>query len=147
MNSVLVIGCGNSFRQDDGAGYSAAEQLKAVGLSSAVRVIACQQLTPELAIEMSNVDRVILIDASTGGSPGEVSVQKIEPLDRNDGTITHELQPWALLETARVLYHSNAEMYLVTVTGESFDFGGQLSEAVQTAMPEVHRRVNQLLDS
>ncbi|HUK27170.1 MAG TPA: hydrogenase maturation protease [Candidatus Acidoferrales bacterium] len=147
MASALVIGCGNSLRQDDGAGYCAAEQLNAAEFKSPVRVIACQQLTPDLASEMSNVDRVVLIDATAVGSPGDVLVQKVEPPDRIDTSITHELQPGALLEAARALFHSNAEMYLVTITGESFDFGAQLSRTVQAAMPEVYRRVIQLLGS
>jgi hydrogenase maturation protease len=146
MKRTLIIGCGNSFRQDDGVGYATAEQLATREFNSNVRVIACQQLTPDLAVEMSHTDRVILIDARVDGPPGCVSVQKIEPMDHSNSNITHELQPSTLLEYARVLYSSNPETYLVSVTGASFDFGRQFSDPVQAALPELHRRVRQLVN-
>jgi hydrogenase maturation protease len=146
MRRTLIIGCGNSFRQDDGVGYATAEQLATSEFKNNVRVIACQQLTPDLAMQMSHADRVILIDARVDGSPGCVSVQKIEPMDQNRSSITHELQPSTLLEYARVLYASIPETYLVSVTGVSFDFGRQFSDPVQAAIPELHRCVRQLVN-
>ena len=146
MRRTLIIGCGNSFRQDDGVGYAAARQLATDEFENDVRVIACQQLTPDLAIEMSHNDRVILIDATVDGPPGCISVQKIQPMDQNNYAITHELEPSALLEYARVLYGSNPQTYLVSVTGVSFGFGREFSDPVQAAMPELHRCVRQLVN-
>jgi hydrogenase maturation protease len=146
MRRTLIIGCGNSLRQDDGVGYVTAQQLATTESKNNVRVIACQQLTPDLAMEMNHTDRVILIDATVDGPPGCISVQKIEPLDQNGSAITHELQPSTLLEYARVLYGSSPQTYLVSVTGVAFDFGGEFSGAVQAALPELHRCVRQLVN-
>jgi hydrogenase maturation protease len=145
VRKILVIGCGNSFRQDDGLGCSIAEQLTPTEFNNCVRVLVCQQLTPDLAVEMSNTDRVILIDATVDGTPGRVSVQKIEPTDQGKSILTHELQASTLLQCARVLYASNPDTYLVSVTGVSFGFGKDFSDAVQAAMPEVTRRIKHLI--
>ena len=49
----LIIGYGNDLRSDDGAGIRAATMIAARDL--AARVIACQQLTPELADDIAAI--------------------------------------------------------------------------------------------
>jgi hydrogenase maturation protease len=143
---TLIIGYGNSFRQDDGVGYAVAGQFSVIESKNSVRVIACQQLTPDLALEMSRTDRVILIDATIDGPPGCISVEKIEPMTQNSSAITHELEPSTLLEYARVLYGSNPQTYLVSVTGVAFGFGRKFSDPVLAAIPELHRCVSRLVN-
>ena len=46
---VLVIGYGNPLRGDDGIGWSAANALAEGMQDDRVRIVACIQLTPELA--------------------------------------------------------------------------------------------------
>ena len=144
MHSVLVLGYGNSLRGDDGIGIAAAEQLRDTIQSSSVRILACQQLTPELASEISKVDRVIIIDAAKGETPGQITIREIEP-SNDSATFTHELQPSTLLACSQELYGKRPTTYLVSVTGYSFDFSDELSDTVTRIMPQVLTRVRELI--
>ena len=145
MQSILVIGYGNSLRGDDGVGLAAAEQLRDTVQSSLVRILTCQQLTPELASEMSKADRVIMIDAAKGETPGQINVSKIEP-DNGSATLTHELRPSTLLACSQELFGKLPATFIVSVTGYSFDFSDELSDTVTRVMPEVLARVHELID-
>ncbi|PPT05423.1 NADH-reducing hydrogenase maturation factor [Geitlerinema sp. FC II] len=63
---MLVIGYGNSLRGDDGIGRAIAEQVASWNLPH-VRSLSLHQLTPELAEELSRVDRAVFIDACIDG--------------------------------------------------------------------------------
>lgn len=147
MQSVLVIGYGNSLRGDDGIGVAVAEQLDRILQNSPVstRILACQQLTPELASEMSKANRVIIVDAAKGETPGQITIKKIQP-DDYSSTFTHDLQPSTLLACARELYEKSPVTYLVSVTGDSFGFSDELSDTLKRVMPEVLTRVRELID-
>jgi len=145
VRTVLVIGYGNSLRGDDGAGVAAAEQLRDMTHNNLVRVLTCQQLTPELAQEMSKVDRVIMIDAAEGETPGQIRVSKIEP-DDGSATFTHELRPSTLLACSQELYGKSPATFLVSVTGYTFDFSDELSDTLTRALPRVLARVRELID-
>lgn len=142
---MLVIGYGNSLRGDDGVGIAVAEQLNEMLQNSPVSVLACQQLTPELASEISKADCVIIIDAAKGERPGQTTVNKIEP-DNDSSTFTHELQPSTLLACAQELYGKSPVTFLLSVTGYSFDFSDELSPTLKRVMPEVLARVRELID-
>lgn len=59
-----IIGYGNPLRGDDRAGFSVAEHLHAAGvLPPSVTILATHQLLPEFAELLSQVDRVIFVDA------------------------------------------------------------------------------------
>ncbi len=79
--SSLVIGYGNDLRSDDGAGRAVADRISALELPG-VSVRSVMQLTPELALEIAEVDTVVFVDASvevsettatpvTAGSPDQ----------------------------------------------------------------------------
>ena len=142
---MLVIGYGNSLRGDDGVGVAVAERLDEMLQNSRVRVLVCQQLTPELASELNKADRVIIIDAAKGETPGQITVNKIEP-DNDSSTFTHELRPSTLLACAQELYGKPPVTFLVSVTGYSFDFSDELSHNLKRVMPEVLARVRELID-
>ena len=142
---VLIIGYGNILRGDDGVGVTAAENLReTVQDNSHVTILTCQQLTPELANEMSKFDRVIMIDAARGDRPGEITVKRVEA-EGTLTTFTHELQPSTLLACSRELYGSSPETYLVTVTGATFDFSDKLSDTTSKIMKDLIIRVRDLI--
>src|SRR5579884_346516 len=68
-NHTLIIGIGNPLRSDDGLGWAVAEQLSQACLPGCV-IRMVHQLTPELALWMATVSRVIMIDANREGEPG-----------------------------------------------------------------------------
>jgi len=129
---VLVIGYGNTLRGDDGFGYRAAERIPGA--------IAVHQLTPELMEPISKADRVLFLDASAEGAPGEVRRRRVVPSE--GGAFTHHSTPEALLAGSLALYGRCPEATLITVTGVNFDVSETLSPSVQTALQEVLRVVS-----
>ena len=70
MARVLILGCGNPLRGDDGVGWHAAERLLKRSAELDATIKSCHQLTPELAEPVSKAERVIFIDARIGQTPG-----------------------------------------------------------------------------
>jgi len=143
MQPVLIIGIGNTLRSDDGIGIVAAQKLEET-LRDQVRAIACQQLTPELAKDLSEADRVIIIDADQGKTPGHITLKEIKPGDHAVGSFTHELDPATLLTSTRELYGRSPDTFLITITGSTFDYGERLSQSAADAIPVVLRHVREL---
>jgi hydrogenase maturation protease len=143
MKHVLIIGIGNTLRRDDGVGIVAAQKLeKTVGGHACA--IVCQQLTPELAKNLSEADRVIIIDADQGNIPGQVTVKEIKPGNQAFNPLTHELDPATLLTISRELYGKCPDAFLITVTGSTFEYGENLSQPATDAIPEVLQHVRDL---
>jgi hydrogenase maturation protease len=158
---VLVIGYGNTLRSDDGIGWHAASLLADdprfrddPGLAG-VEVRAVHQLTPELAIDISRVSLVILIDAGADDPPGEISVHPLAPDEDADvpravpggedhtvagpgpGATSHHVGPSELLALARALYGTAPAALVVRVGVAEMELGETLSPAVSAALPAV----------
>lgn len=133
---TLILAYGNPLRGDDGVGWQAAILL-ARELKDRVRVLARHQLTPELAEPMSQVERVIFIDAACGGPAGEVRCRQLESTCDAAQAFTHHVSPADLLAAARELYGHMPLAYLITINGGSFDYRETLSPEVEAALPEV----------
>ena len=76
---TLVIGYGSPIRGDDAIGPLAADALAAGALPPGLRVLSRHVLTAELAEDLCAADRVIFLDASVQGEPGEVQVRQLHP--------------------------------------------------------------------
>src|SRR3954471_12797688 len=103
---ILVIGYGNPLRGDDGVGCVVAEELakRLCDPTSKIEVVACHQLTPEMAEAVAETRAVIFIDASVELRPGEVKVSKIMPDQFSPAAFVHTMKPAALLATASELF-------------------------------------------
>lgn len=147
----LVIGIGNSLRQDDGLGLVVASQT----YGAAVRLV--HQLTPELAAELVGVDRVLFVDAWVVGSVvvgsggvglGVVGMQVANqsrwttphpcllPLEA-DGTsaMTHQLQPAQVLAICAALYQHRPRAALLLLPAHALGHGIGLSGAAAAQLP------------
>ncbi len=122
---MLVIGYGNPLRGDDAFGYRAAERIPGA--------IAVHQLTPELMDPIARADRVIFLDATTEGVPGEIRRRPVLPAE-DDRAFTHHATPDSLLAGARALYGRAPEATLITVTAATFDLSDTLSPEVEAAL-------------
>jgi hydrogenase maturation protease len=142
--TTLIIGYGNTLRGDDGVGYRAAEQVEAWNLPG-VRAIACHQLTPELAADMAECDRVIFVDATLPGTHTAVSVQSLQP----DPTPleTHFSTPVGVLQMAQQLFNHCPEAYQVLIPTHSMEFTESLSPLTQTALKTALRAIRILCES
>lgn len=124
QGSRLVIGIGNSLRGDDGVGALLAEQ---VGGRSV------QQLTPELAAELAELEAVLFIDAwlaPAGAAP------RITAISLAAGAAeSHRLEPAQLLAISQALYGRAPAAHLLQVPAHAFEHGNTLSVEIQAALP------------
>lgn len=134
MATLLIIGYGNPLRCDDAVGWLAADRLlEHYDGDDRVEVIPCQQLTPELAPRLAEAQAALFLDASATGAPGTLTRQALAPPD--DTTLElHDLDPQALLGLAKQLYGHAPATTLLTVSGELFDHGEMLSDAVEQGL-------------
>jgi hydrogenase maturation protease len=136
MASVLIIGCGNPLRCDDGMAWRVAEALSLRQLPPEVKIMVQHQLTPELAVPVSQAQAVIFLDAACEGRPGELRREAVSP-GPAAAAFSHEFSPAALLGLARELYGRSPEACAITLCGACFDHGEGLSVEVQAGLPQV----------
>jgi hydrogenase maturation protease len=147
MPRVLIVGYGNPLRSDDGLGWHAVQQLTAVLREADVHILACHQLTPELAEPLSRADLAVFIDAAQDGPPGMLSCRRIVPQPAAPGAFSHHLTPFSLLACVQALYDACPEALMLSVSGVFFGYGEQLSPAVQAALPSLVERVRGWMDA
>lgn len=137
---ILIIGYGNSLRQDDGAGLILANTLARAcrKYDLPARCITTHQLMPELAetIAAEEISVVVFVDTQVVlPSETEPSVQICTlAADISSPSVGHHLTPELLLLYARLLYGRHPAAWLVTVPGIAFDHGESLSQLTQTAL-------------
>jgi len=149
---AVIIAYGNPLRNDDGLAWSVADALERKLGPASVEIVRLQQLTPELAEKVSRFQTVIFIDAEwpdrRDRQPGDVHLEEIAAQDFGFTAHTrfsHFLTPSVLVNLAAKLYGANARAFSVTVTGQNFDHGQSISPAVQSALPRIASRIEQLL--
>jgi hydrogenase maturation protease len=147
----LVLGYGNTDRQDDGVAWhvlhalsnslgtpvvTAAEDLPA---GSPVGLLFQLQLTPELVEAFTDYDQIVFIDAQVGAagdSQSTVHVQEVRQQFQSS-PLSHHLTPQACMALLGGVYQHPARGTLVSITGRQFGFGRELSpqtaEAAQQA--------------
>ena len=130
---TLIIGYGNPLRSDDGVGQIVAEAIRACELAD-VTIIACHQLTPELAEAVAQSEITVFIDAAADIPAGEIVINQL--IDEiAPASLGHHLDPGALVVMARRLYAGAPKTFLVKIGAETFEFGEKLSETAQNAAP------------
>lgn len=142
---VLVIGCGNPLRGDDGLGGEAAERLMRSLRSASVEVMTCHQLTPELAEPISRSTLVVFIDAAENVTPGQIKSQELSPASLSLRGMSHELDPATLLGSAKLFFGNAPPAYLFTVGGQSWGPREGLSPIVRSAVVRLVDRIENLI--
>lgn len=137
---TLIIGYGSDLRGDDALGPAAATMLEEAVTDPSVSVVSRASLTPELAHDVSLVERVIFIDCDATLPPGRIERREVTASRDNDAMV-HFLDPPALLGWARQLFGSAPPGVLFAVGGATFDCADDLSPAVRSRMPELIARV------
>lgn len=137
---ILVLGCGNPLRADDGIGPQIALALARRRDLPGLDAIACHQLTPELAELLSRAQRALFIDASVQASPGALSIVSIAPTV-SQAVLVHHLTPARLLAAARDWYGAAPAAWLVTVGVYDISLGDRLSPPLERALPTLVEQV------
>ncbi|HXY41719.1 MAG TPA: hydrogenase maturation protease [Vicinamibacteria bacterium] len=140
---VLVVAWGNPLREDDGVAWHVLEALRRLRPRPGrppLHLRHAHQLTPELADPVSRAAGVVFVDARRDGTAGEVRCEAVQPAV-GANPLAHSLSPQALLLYAEALYGRAPQAVVVSVAGERFGMGEQLSPTVRRAVPRATRTV------
>lgn len=141
--AVLVVGCGNLLRGDDGVGPIMVRHLWERGVPEGARLVDGGTAGMDVAFQMRGAQRVVIVDASaTGAAPGTVyrvpghELAELPPLQ---GLHTHSFRwdhaiafaRWALADACP------ADITVFLVEAHNVALGAELSEPVAAAMEQV----------
>jgi hydrogenase maturation protease len=137
---MLIIGCGNRQRSDDGAGILVAERLRDLGIPAETR----SGEAADLIEAWRGADDVIVVDAVMTGAPvGTVQAWDArQPLASVSTTAsTHGLGVAEAIGLAQVLQCLPAQLQVYGIEGRRFEPGAEISPEVQRAIEDVARRI------
>jgi len=141
---TVVVGIGNDFRGDDGAGLVAARLLKKLSLPE-LDVIELNGEVTRLLDSLQEYESAILIDAvQSQMAPGYVHCfdASREPLPGiANQRSTHGITLSSLLELARAQGQFPKRLVVYGIEGESFDHGHVLSPRVEAAIGQLVERI------
>jgi hydrogenase maturation protease len=158
MGRTLVIGYGNPYRRDDGVAFHLINALrKSLGQKSLaleedgqddwggpVDTLMQHQLLPELAPALADYERVVFVDAHVESCPDPVRVVTVVEHYRFHA-VTHHVSPAMLLSLCHTSTGKVPTAWLLSVRGDDFDFGTELSTTCAARLPEGLHRLQELL--
>lgn len=139
---VFVLGYGNVSRQDDGAGHLLAGLVARIIKSSGaeVRLWRGHQLVPEVLLEAQGYQMLFFCDASLKSYPEGFLFEKVIPKDmKAEGLNMHTFGPANVLSLAEQLVGQAPEGWLISVTGESFDFSYRITPECKARIKKAAR--------
>lgn len=124
-NNWLIIGYGNTLRNDDGVGQIIVKNIEKLMLNN-VKCIYQHQLTIELVEKIKGFNKVIFVDASLDIT--EVHLIKLPRYNINNyQDYGHYCNPEYLLYLTELVYHQNPESFLIIIPIENINLGEKLS--------------------
>jgi len=144
VSGVVVVGVGNAYRGDDGAGLAVAERLRE-RVPAGVDVVTCEQEASRVIDAIEDREAAVLVDASSSGSaPGTVhrfdaSADAVPA--RAFRSSTHAFGVGEAVELARALGKLPPRVVVFGVEGKEFAAGEGLSPAVAAAVEPVAEAV------
>ncbi|MDJ0954563.1 MAG: hydrogenase maturation protease [Acidimicrobiia bacterium] len=138
----LVIGYGNDLRSDDGAGRAVADRVDELNLPG-VAVRSVMQLTPELALEMAEVDTVVFVDASV-----EVSATTAEPVTAaspDPSAMSHYTTPATLLGMTATIGKVPATAVAISIPVTEMGLGMELTPMTEIGVDQAVVMVKELV--
>lgn len=136
LNSTLVIGFGNALRGDDGAGIRAATLV--AEQSPSLRVIATQQLTPDLADDIASAAQLVFVDAYAAPDAGAgLRVERVFGDGADGGSVAaHQASPAVLLQLTKAIFGTVPETWVVGIPAYSFAVGEVISPETLQSIDE-----------
>ncbi|MCF6387929.1 hydrogenase maturation protease [Mycobacterium sp. MBM] len=140
---VLVVGCGNLLRGDDGVGPVLVRHLWELGVPDGAQLVDGGTAGMDTAFRMRGARRVVIVDASaTGAAPGtvyRVPGEEFAELPPLQGLHTHSFRwdhaiafaRWALGDACP------ADITVFLIEAEGVEYGADLSAPVRAGMQTV----------
>jgi hydrogenase maturation protease len=119
MKQTLLIGLGNSARQDDGLGWAFAHEVEQL-YPHEEEVTYKFQLNLEDAELISEYGKIIFVDAFKGELEKGFSVYRCYAKS-DSGFSTHMVSPEAILYLCQQLYHSEPEATVLAIQGYQWE--------------------------
>jgi hydrogenase maturation protease len=150
---ILIVAYGNPLRCDDGIAWRAADALEGKLPESQVEILRLHQLAPEVADSVRQRELVLFVDAACvddveNTRAGEIRICEVsggQTLER-PGHFSHVYSPAKVLGFVRELYHETPRAFVITMAGENFDHGDNLSAPVTSALPELVTKIQRLIE-
>ncbi|NLI15282.1 MAG: hydrogenase maturation protease [candidate division Zixibacteria bacterium] len=148
---IIIIGIGNEFRGDDGAGLVAAELLKAENIAG----VEIKQESGEGAILMEcwqGYHTAIILDAArSGANPGTIHRYEIQqqPLPRSlfNSCSSHAFSLVEAIEMGKLLNKLPRRLIVYGIEGKFFGMRLGLSPEIQEAIHNLIRQIKNELSS
>jgi hydrogenase maturation protease len=147
----LLIGIGNPLRGDDGVGPLLLEELAQDWngwRTASAELKAVHQLTPELALAVADVQRVLFVDAcvvSVRSGPWIETLAVAGDPVGCDSLGSHQLAPATLVALAHTLYGWQGEGALLRVPAFAFPHGCRFSAPLKRNLPQARHLVRHWL--
>jgi hydrogenase maturation protease len=125
-HKTLIIGIGNSGRQDDGLGWAFLDAIESLLLEN-IDLEYRYQLQVEDAELIARYNSILFVDADMVQHPNGFNFEKLYPKDVNSYT-SHELNPETVLHLAKTIYNVNPECYMLSISGITFHLNIGLTE-------------------
>ncbi|WP_396897623.1 hydrogenase maturation protease [Mycolicibacterium sp.] len=141
--AVLIVGCGNLLRGDDGVGPILVRHLWERGVPDGARLVDGGTAGMDVAFQMKGAERVVIVDAAaTGAAPGTVykvpgaELAQLPPLQ---GLHTHSFRWDHAIAFARWALGDACPQAITVFLIEAHNvaLGADLSEPVEAAMENV----------
>lgn len=146
----VIIGVGNEFRQDDGAGIAVARRIKSLNTNSS-NVIELSGEGTELLDCLHDAKSVIIIDAASSGAiPGSVHRYNVQTDTLPHGLARSSSHSFGVAEAivmARILGQLPKTCLVYGIEGKSFDYGTELSPEVSSAVERISQELAVRFDS
>lgn len=146
---MLVIGLGNRWRQDDGAGIAVIERLRGRHLSTPWVPAPADIIEAEDVLSLIDgwaaEDVVVIVDAVRSAAAAG-TIHRIDattqplPTEWTFGS-SHEIGLAHAVEIARASDRLPGRLVIIGIEGEAFGFGSGLTPAVADAIPAACRAV------
>lgn len=119
MKKTVIIGIGNSGRQDDGVGWAFLEEIEQKWQD------LCDfeyryQLQIEDAELISHYDRVLFVDADLTQHKQGFEFRPVPALAGTSFT-THEMSPGNILDLCQKIYTKSPDCFILAISGVSFE--------------------------
>lgn len=136
----MVIGVGNTWRGDDGAGLAVARRVRELS-PAGVEVREIEGDATALVEAWSGVEHVVVVDAAESGAPAG-TVRRFDartrPLPvRSLRSSTHAFGVSDAVELARALGRLPRRLDIYAIEGASFTAGDRLSADVERAVDDL----------